>query len=47
LTKRYVTLLGDGERMREIGIDLWIQEQDARQARGFAYVDLRAEPPAP
>jgi hypothetical protein len=44
LAKRYVTLLGDGQRMREVGIDRWIEEQKARQGRGFAYADLRSEP---
>jgi hypothetical protein len=47
LAKRYVTLLGDGERMREVGVDQWIAEQRARQDGGFAYVDLRPAPPAP
>jgi hypothetical protein len=42
LSKRYVTLIGDGERMREVGLDRWIEEQKARQACGFAYIDLRA-----
>ncbi len=41
LAKRYVTLLGDGRRMREVGLDRWIEEQQARQACGFAYADLR------
>jgi hypothetical protein len=43
LSGRYVTLLGDGARMREIGIDPWIREQKARQKNGFAYADLRHE----
>lgn len=41
IAKRYVTLLGDGRRMREVGLDRWVEEQKARQARGFAYVDIR------
>jgi hypothetical protein len=41
LAKRYVTLLGDGHRMRDVGIDRWIEGQEARQACGFAYADLR------
>jgi len=40
IAKRYVTLLGDGQRMRDIGLDRWIEEQEARQARGFAYTDI-------
>ncbi len=43
IATRYVTLIGDGERLREVGVDRWIDEQKARQARGFAYVDLRDE----
>ncbi len=44
LAKRYVTLIGDGERMREVGVERWIQEQAGRQERGFAYSDLRSWP---
>jgi len=40
LAKRYVMLIGDGERMRKIGVDRWIEEQQERQARGFAYADI-------
>jgi hypothetical protein len=42
LAKRYVTLIGDGERMREVGIERWVQEQAGRQDRGFSYSDLRS-----
>ena len=45
LAKRYVTLLGDGQRLREVGVERWIEEQKTRQARGFAYVDLRGDLP--
>jgi hypothetical protein len=41
LAKRYVMLIGDGERMRAVGLEAWIEEQEARKARGFAYVDVR------
>jgi hypothetical protein len=44
LAARYVSLLGDGRRMREVGLDRWIEEQEARRARGFAYADIRFEP---
>ena len=44
LAKGYVTLLADGQRMRAIGIDAWIQEQEERCKTGFAYVDIRCEP---
>ena len=35
------TLLFDGLRMREIGIEKWIEEQEARRRRGFSYDDIR------
>ncbi len=44
LAKRYPSLLCDGERLREIGVDAWVAEQEARKARGFAYVDIRYDP---
>jgi hypothetical protein len=47
LSKRYPSLLCDGERLREIGADAWVAEQEARKARGFAYVDIRYDPADP
>ena len=44
LAKGYVTMLADGGRMKEIGIDAWIQEQEERSRAGFSYVDIRCEP---
>ena len=44
LAKGYVNLIADGKRMREIGLDRWIEEQEARKATGFAYVDIRCHP---
>ena len=44
LAKGYVTMLADGQRMREIGLDRWIQEQEDRKATGFAYADIRCHP---
>jgi hypothetical protein len=44
LAKGYVTMLADGKRMKEIGLDNWIDEQEKRKATGFAYVDIRCEP---
>jgi len=44
LAKGYVTLLADGKRMREIGLDRWIEEQEARRATGFCYADIRCHP---
>jgi hypothetical protein len=37
----YPTLIADGERLRKIGIDAWIAEQEQRAATGFAYADIR------
>jgi hypothetical protein len=37
-------LLADGKRMAEIGLDRWIEEQEARKATGFCYTDIRCQP---
>jgi len=44
LAKGYVNLLADGKRMTQIGLERWIQEQEARKAAGFCYADIRCEP---
>ena len=44
IAKGYPTLIADGQRMREIGIEAWIQEQEKRAGAGFAYVDVRCYP---
>jgi len=44
LAKGYPTLIADGERIKEIGIDAWIVEQKERARTGFAYVDIRCRP---
>lgn len=44
LAQGYPTLLADGRRMKEVGIDAWIEEQEARARTGFAYVDIRCYP---
>jgi hypothetical protein len=44
IAKGYVTMLADAERMKEIGLEAWIAEQEARKATGFAYVDIRCTP---
>lgn len=44
LAKGYINLYGDGKRMVEIGLERWIEEQEARRATGFAYVDIRCQP---
>ena len=35
------TLIFDGKRMREIGLEQWIDEQEARRESGFCYGDVR------
>ena len=35
------TLLFDGKRMKEVGLEQWIDEQEARRANGFCYGDIR------
>jgi len=35
------TLIFDGQRMGEIGLEQWIDEQEARKLNGFCYDDMR------
>jgi hypothetical protein len=44
LAKGYVFMLSDAERMKAIGMDAWIAEQEERRATGFAYADVRCHP---
>jgi hypothetical protein len=44
IAKGYPTLLADGKRMKDIGIDAWLEEQKERVKTGFAYVDIRCYP---
>jgi hypothetical protein len=44
IAKGYPTLISDGQRMQEIGIEAWIEEQEERARTGFAYVDIRCNP---
>jgi len=44
LAEGYINLLGDGKRMKEKGIDAWIEEQEERRKTGFAYTDIRNYP---
>ena len=41
LGRSYVTLIADGTRLKKIGVDKWLGEQEARAKTGFCYVDLR------
>jgi hypothetical protein len=44
LAKSESTLVHDGQRLRKIGLDAWIEEQVQRKARGFCYADVRCLP---
>ncbi|MCR4402640.1 MAG: DUF3795 domain-containing protein [Firmicutes bacterium] len=41
MLNRYPLLVADGERMRQLGLETWVAEQEARAAAGFAYADVR------
>lgn len=41
LARRYPNLIADGMRQREVGLDRWIQEQEARRQTGFCYSQIR------
>lgn len=41
LARVYPTLIADGQRLRQIGLDAWIAEQERRAACGFCYADIR------
>ena len=44
IAQGYVTMLADGKRMKEKGLDVWIEEQEERRKTGFAYADIRNYP---
>ncbi len=44
LAEGYVTMLADGKRMKEKGLEAWIEEQEERRKTGFAYTDIRNHP---
>lgn len=41
LLRQYPTCMVDNERMRKVGLERWIAEQEARAAKGFAYIDIK------
>ena len=43
LAKGYINMIGDAQRLKEIGLDKWIEEQEERRATGFAYSDIRCD----
>jgi len=40
-SKVYPTLIADGTRQKEVGVEKWIGEQEERAKTGFAYADIR------
>ncbi|MHA2049812.1 MAG: DUF3795 domain-containing protein [Promethearchaeota archaeon] len=36
------TLLFDGQRLKELGVEEWIKEQEIRRRDGFCYTDVRS-----
>lgn len=44
LAERYPTLVADGRRQQEIGLENWVDEQEARAKAGFCYADIRISP---
>jgi hypothetical protein len=41
LGRTYLTLIADGKRLKKLGLDKWLKEQEARARTGFSYCDLR------
>ena len=44
LAAGYVSLIPDSERLKRIGVDKWLEEQEARAKTGFCYCDIRCHP---
>jgi hypothetical protein len=40
LAKSSPTLIHDGERVKSIGLDQWIEEQEGRREKGFCYYEI-------
>ena len=43
LVRQYPALLGDGKKLKEMGIDAWLVEQEERCERGYCITDGRYE----
>jgi len=41
LAQRYPNLIADGERLKKVGVEAWIEEQEERRRTGFCYCDIR------
>lgn len=44
LAQGYGLLKADAARIREIGLEKWIAEQEERKKNGFCYADIRCHP---
>ena len=44
IAQGYPTVLADGKRIQEKGLEAWIAEQEQRALTDFAYVDIRTYP---
>ena len=40
-TKIYPTTIGDGKRLKEIGLEAWVKEQEERAKHGFIYAHIK------
>lgn len=41
LAEHYPTLIQDGKRLKKIGVEKWLKEQEERAQRGVVYADIR------
>jgi hypothetical protein len=41
LAKGYGNLIPDGKRIKDIGVEKWLEEQEERRRAGFCYSDIR------
>jgi hypothetical protein len=41
LARRYPNLIADGRRLKEVGVESWVLEQEDRRRSGFCYCDIR------
>jgi hypothetical protein len=41
LGRRYPNLIADGQRLKDIGLEAWVREQEDRRKTGFCYCDIR------
>ena len=44
LARSEATLIHDGQRMKKIGLEAWLAEQEERRRAGFCYADVRCLP---